>query len=366
MLGVPGLTRMNRPEQTGKVSPSVSSTFPPAPSPTLPILHSLTLAQVCKMNSTGPPCPPPTSLPLYSAAELNVTPAVWHPALKYSQPPPMAINARHIKSQFVSQAPHMVPLSGFQPLYHENVVLWPTLGEGMHEYVGKHEAAMMPGYYYSLPSTGHYVYSAYSPYAHMQPSAYPLPFYAQPYPTILYSCPINTLPATRPTPHIPYTPLSSNPSWGTAASQFKLFDTQYERGHVGSANETEAFTPFQPPPVPLEVNVHAPEPYVPLSPVSSVLEHLLVASQVVPDAPTPATASPHLTTFVAESGHQENEDPAPVIIMEPSIDISPTLEQSQAQTAERLTQACMFCRGRKVCFSIPPSGAYILTIAMHR
>lgn len=120
--------------------------------------------------------------------------------------------------------------------------------------------------------------------------------------------------------------------------------------------QQEAFTPFQQRPVHQEGNFQTPASYVPLSPVSPVLEHPLAANQVVPDATPPATAAPHSTTFVAESGHQEEEEDA-LVLMEPVIETELEIAQSQAQAAERLKKlrdrrhvvACTFCRGRKVC-----------------
>jgi hypothetical protein len=303
-------------------------------------------------------------------------------------------------------------------MYHhrQQVVSWPAQNEYEYEYVsypGMHvEAAVTPGYYYNPLSTAYYnagAYSAYSPYAHMQPSACPPPSHAQPYPTALYGCPIDSPPATRRNSYVPYTPISSNPSSGTTSPQFESLDPQYDYDHMNSAEGTEALltpiTPtilhhprmpttlllgqsgmtsepvtmyphhqqeaFQQSQVPHEANFQAPASYVPLSPVSPILEHPLAANQVVPDAPTPVTAAPHSTTFVAESGHQEEEEEEPLVLMEPSLDISPELAQSQAQAAERLKKlrerrhvvACTFCRGRKVGLfltSIHCSGTYVL------
>jgi hypothetical protein len=304
---------------------------------------------------------PPTRSPI---------PSLPYPLVDVAHPKtPHQINAGYLEYQPVLGFPEMVFPSLPHPLYHHpQQILWPTTSEYEYEnvsYPETHiEAAGAAGYYYSPPQTSHHnggAYSTYLPYTHMKP----------------YS--INSTPATG---HVLNAPISSNPSSGATSSQLKSLDAQYECGHIDSTNSTEALltpipptilhhphvltgmtpeplhpshqqealTPFQPQLVHHEIDFQAPSSSIPPSPISPVSGHPLAINQVVLDAPTPTTAASHSTIFVMGSGQEEA-----------ALEISPVLVKSQAQPAEKLKKsrgrrrdviACVFCRGRKVCFCL--------------
>jgi hypothetical protein len=263
----------------------------------------------------------------------------------------------YFEPQSVSRSPEMLHQSTSQ-----QVVLWPAQTEYKYEYVsypGTHiEAAVASGYYYSPLFTGHHDRGLYSTYS------------------------INSPLTTRQNSSVLSIPTSSNPSSGTTSSQFNLLETRYKYGRIDSTNGTRALpTPIMPTALhPLHIPTGlllsqsgmTPEPmypsyqqagfqpqlahhevnsasYVPLNPISPVLEHPLAANQVVPNASTPATATPHSINFIVESEHQEEEE-----------EDSPELTRSQVLAAEKLKKlrqrryvlACTYCRRRKVWFCL--------------